>query len=401
LRRRPAVARGRTWNRRLAPLPGRSRRRGTAQQIRTIVPEVRVAAVRASDSNITVTLPATTTAFEAAIFSRAPAATSKSATWTSVIGQGGRPVAQIVALSSTTRLHRPRQRWPRTRPRCSKPSKPGPRRRHHARDSKLVQQDGSRFSRATTIASPCRPSKPRWGWLSPTSPPSRPRFACSGRRRTTACGGAVRRVITQRNIDNGSLVTSGSTFMYTLMHPTSSAPRCSSRRTRPSESGRASMQWSASPRFRIAASRQGHAHRECAAAWQPDAADRDRRSQSGRCAESRNLLHRRTVYSAQDAIDDRPGRCRGIDQNGVHVAVVENAPPICRRSPSHVIRHRGGVHDGVKPGDQVILNPMVNLAKQQGSGAVGEQDSDQLDPRGGGNCDAAPAVCNGRPAAGL
>src|ERR1700724_927608 len=43
----------------------------TAQQSRTLVPRVRVAAVRASDSKITVTLPATTTAFEAAnIFAR-------------------------------------------------------------------------------------------------------------------------------------------------------------------------------------------------------------------------------------------------------------------------------------------------------------------------------------------
>jgi multidrug efflux pump subunit AcrA (membrane-fusion protein) len=43
----------------------------TAQQSRTLVPDVRVAAVRASDSKITVTLPATTTAFEAAnIFAR-------------------------------------------------------------------------------------------------------------------------------------------------------------------------------------------------------------------------------------------------------------------------------------------------------------------------------------------
>src|SRR6266851_4663166 len=43
----------------------------TAQQSRTFVPNVRVAAVRASDSKITVTLPATTTAFEAAnIFAR-------------------------------------------------------------------------------------------------------------------------------------------------------------------------------------------------------------------------------------------------------------------------------------------------------------------------------------------
>src|SRR5712664_3617480 len=38
----------------------------TAQQSRTFVPDVRVAAVRASDSKITVSLPATTTAFEAA-----------------------------------------------------------------------------------------------------------------------------------------------------------------------------------------------------------------------------------------------------------------------------------------------------------------------------------------------
>ena len=38
----------------------------TAQQSRTFVPEVSVAAVRSSDSKITVTLPATTTAFEAA-----------------------------------------------------------------------------------------------------------------------------------------------------------------------------------------------------------------------------------------------------------------------------------------------------------------------------------------------
>ena len=43
----------------------------TMQRSRTAVPEVRLAAVRASDSKITVSLPATTTAFEAAnIFAR-------------------------------------------------------------------------------------------------------------------------------------------------------------------------------------------------------------------------------------------------------------------------------------------------------------------------------------------
>src|ERR1700748_146310 len=43
----------------------------TAQQSRSFVPDVRAATVRAGDSKITVTLPATTTAFEAAnIFAR-------------------------------------------------------------------------------------------------------------------------------------------------------------------------------------------------------------------------------------------------------------------------------------------------------------------------------------------
>ena len=43
----------------------------TAEQSRTFVPDVRVAAVRASNGKITITLPATTTAFEAAnIFAR-------------------------------------------------------------------------------------------------------------------------------------------------------------------------------------------------------------------------------------------------------------------------------------------------------------------------------------------
>src|ERR1700752_4637437 len=43
----------------------------TAEQNRTFAPDVRVAAVRASDAKMNVTLPATTTAFEAAnIFAR-------------------------------------------------------------------------------------------------------------------------------------------------------------------------------------------------------------------------------------------------------------------------------------------------------------------------------------------
>jgi multidrug efflux pump subunit AcrA (membrane-fusion protein) len=53
-----------------------------------------------------------------------------------------------------------------------------------------------------------------------------------------------------------------------------------------------------------------------------------------------------------------------FDENGQHVAVVENG--IVHMQKIVVARDFGTeveVHDGVKPGDQVILNPMVNLAE--------------------------------------
>jgi multidrug efflux pump subunit AcrA (membrane-fusion protein) len=53
-----------------------------------------------------------------------------------------------------------------------------------------------------------------------------------------------------------------------------------------------------------------------------------------------------------------------FDQNGLHVAVVENG--IAHVQKITIARDFGTeveVRDGVKPGDQVILNPMVNLAE--------------------------------------
>jgi acetyltransferase-like isoleucine patch superfamily enzyme len=53
-----------------------------------------------------------------------------------------------------------------------------------------------------------------------------------------------------------------------------------------------------------------------------------------------------------------------FDRNGVHVAVVENG--IAHLQKITIARDFGTeveVHDGVKPGDQVILNPMIDLAE--------------------------------------
>ena len=53
-----------------------------------------------------------------------------------------------------------------------------------------------------------------------------------------------------------------------------------------------------------------------------------------------------------------------FDRNGVHVAVVENG--IAHLQKITIARDFGTeveVRDGVKPGDQVILNPMIDLAE--------------------------------------
>jgi hypothetical protein len=53
-----------------------------------------------------------------------------------------------------------------------------------------------------------------------------------------------------------------------------------------------------------------------------------------------------------------------FDENGLHVAVVENGTAHLQKIT--IARDFGKeveVHDGVKPGDQLILNPVVNLTE--------------------------------------
>jgi len=172
-------------------------------------------------------------------------------------------------------------------------------------------------------------------------------------------------VITQRNIDNGSLVTSGSTFMFTLMHPNvirtqvfvpqdqafGLAPGVDAVVRVPEIPGR---------------SFPGKVTR-IASALQPG---------------SRTLLTEIDVPNPDGALDPGiyctvelfiprktpsmivPADAVVFDQNGLHVAVVENGTAHLQKIT--IARDFGTeveVHDGVRPGDQVILNPMVNLAE--------------------------------------
>ena len=59
-----------------------------------------------------------------------------------------------------------------------------------------------------------------------------------------------------------------------------------------------------------------------------------------------------------------PGDAVVFDENGLHVAVVRKGTVHLQKIT--IARDFGTeveVHDGVRPGDQVVLNPMVNLAE--------------------------------------
>jgi len=172
-------------------------------------------------------------------------------------------------------------------------------------------------------------------------------------------------VITQRNIDNGSLVTSGSTFMFTLMHPNVI---------------RTQVFVPQDEAFGLGAGVD-------AAIRVPEIPDRTFPGKVTRIASalqpgSRTLLTEIDVPNPDGALSPGiyctvelfiprktpsmiiPADAVVFDQNGLHVAVVKNGTAHLQKIT--IARDFGTeveVHDGVKPGDQVILNPMVNLAE--------------------------------------
>ena len=174
-------------------------------------------------------------------------------------------------------------------------------------------------------------------------------------------------VITQRNIDVGSLVqadaTSG-TFMFTIMHSDVIrtqvyVPQDAAFGVQPGVEAVMRVPEMPGPHLpgtvtRIANALQpGIAH----------AADRDRHPQSRRCAPCRGLLHRRAAHSPGDA---QPSHFPG---GGDHLQRRRPAGGRRRerRRAAHAHRHGprprppGRGAEGVKHGDQVILNPSVDL----------------------------------------
>ena len=339
-----------------------------AQQSRTLVPEVRVAAVRASDSKITVSLPATTTAFEAAnIFARTSGYIEKRYVDIGDRVKAGALLADITAPELDHQITQARATLAQDQATLQQTQAS-----HelaqvtNARDSKLVKQGWLTLQQGDNDRLTLEAQQAAVGVAQSNIAAQQAQIRILEQEKDyQRVVAPFDGVITQRNIDNGSLVTSGSTFMFTLMH---------------ADVIRTQVFVPQDQAFGLGPGVD-------AVVRVPEIPDRTFPGKVTRIASalqpgSRTLLTEIDVPNPDGALSPGiyctvelyiprktpsmiiPADAVVFDQNGLHVAVVENG--IVHLQKIAIARDFGTqveVHDDVKPGDQVVLNPMVNLAE--------------------------------------
>jgi RND family efflux transporter MFP subunit len=340
----------------------------TAQQSRDRVPAVRVAAVRASDSKINVTLPATTTAFEAAnILARASGYIEKRYVDIGDRVKAGALLAEITAPELDHQIAQAKATLEQDQATLQQTQASRElAQRTNARDSNLVKQGWLTLQQGDndSLTLQAQQAAVRVAESNITAQEAQIRVLEQDKayQRVVAPFDGV---ITQRNIDNGSLVQAGSTFMFTLMHPDVIrtqvfVPQDEAFGLGPGVDAVVRVPEIPGRTFPGKVTR-------IASALQPG---------------SRTLLTEIDVPNPDGALSPGiyctvelyiprktpsmiiPADAVVFDQNGLHVAVVENG--IAHLQKITIARDFGTeveVHGGVKPGDQVILNPMVNLAE--------------------------------------
>jgi len=340
----------------------------TTKRSQTRVPDVRVATVRASDSKISATLPATTTAFEAAnIFARTNGYIEKRYVDIGDRVKAGALLADITAPELDHQITQAKATLAQSQATLQQTQAS----REladvtNARDSKLVQQGWLTLQQGDNDRLTLRSQQAAVAVAQSNI------AAQDAQIRVLEQEKAYQRVvapfdgvITQRNIDNGSLVTSGSTFMYTLMHPDVIrtqvfVPQDEAFGLGPGVDAVIRVPEIPNRTFPGKVTR-------IASALQPgsrtllteiDVPNPDGALSPGIYCTVELLIPRKTpsMIIPADAVV--------FDRNGVHVAVVEDG--IVHLQKITIARDFGTeveVHEGVKPGDQVILNPMIDLAE--------------------------------------
>lgn len=352
----------------------------TAQQAGASVPDVRVATVHASDSKMHVTLPATTAAFEAAnIFARTSGYVEKRYVDIGDRVKAGALLAEIVAPELDHQIAQAQATLAQSQGNLQQTQASRELAEvTNARDSNLVKQgwltaqqgDNDRLTlRAQQAAEAVAKSN-----IAAQQAQIKVLEQDKAYQRVVAPFDGV---ITQRNIDNGSLVQAGSTFMFTLMH----ANVIRTQVFVPQDEA-FGVQAGVDAVIRVP-ELPGRAFpgkvARIATALQPgnrtllteiDVPNPDGTLQPGIYCTVELFIPRKTpsMIIPADAVV--------FDENGLHVAVVDNG--VVHMHKISIARDFGTqveVHQGVKPGDQVILNPMLNLVEGSRVAVRGPQTS--------------------------
>ncbi|MBR1125264.1 efflux RND transporter periplasmic adaptor subunit [Bradyrhizobium lablabi] len=339
----------------------------TAQQRRTMVPVVRVATIRNSDSTINVSLPATTTAFEAAnILARTSGYIEKRYVDIGDRVKAGALLADITAPELDHQIAQAKATLVQNQATLQQTQASQELAQvTNARDSKLVKQGWLTLQqgdndRLTLQAQQAAVSVAQAN-IEAQQAQIRILEQEKAYQRVVAPFDGV---ITQRAVDNGSLVQAGSTFMFTLQHPDVIrtqvfVPQDQAFGLGPGVDAVVRVPEIPGRTFPGKVTR-------IASALQPgsrtllteiDVPNPDGALSPGVYCTVELFIPRKTpsMIVPADAVI--------FDQAGVHVAVVEG--DTVRMQKITIARDFGTeveVHDGVKAGDQVVLNPMVNLA---------------------------------------
>jgi RND family efflux transporter MFP subunit len=339
----------------------------TAAQNRDFVANVRVAAVQNNSSFATVTLPATTTAFEAAnIFARTSGYVEKRHVDIGDRVKAGALLAEITAPELDHQIAQAQATL--TQDQATLQQTQASRELAqvtNSRDSNLVKQGWLTLQQGDNDRLTLAAQQAAVGVAQSNIAAQQAQIRILEQEKAyQSVVAPFDGVVTQRNIDNGSLVQSGSTLMFTMMH---------------SDVIRIQLFVPQDEAFGVAPGVDAVVH-------VPEIPDRSFRGKVTRIASalqpgSRTLLTEIDVPNPDGALSPGiyctvdlhiprktpslivPADAVVFDQDGLHVALVEQGRVhIQKISIARDFGNEVEVKDGVKPGDQVILNPMVNLA---------------------------------------
>jgi RND family efflux transporter MFP subunit len=338
-----------------------------AEQQRSLVPNVRVAAVRPSDGMMTVSLPATTTAFEAAnIFARTSGYIEKRYVDIGDQVKAGTLLAEIIAPELDHQISEAQATLKQNQATLHQTEASRDLARvTNARDSGLVKQGWLTLQQGDNDRLTLAAQESAVGVAQSNIAAQEAQIKVLGQEKDyQRVVAPFDGIVTQRYIDNGSLVQSGSTMMYTMMH---------------SNVIRIQLYVPQDEAFGVEPGVKAVVH-------VPEIPNRDFPGTVTRIARalqpgSRTLLTEIDVPNPDGALSPGiycivdlhiprktpsfvvPADAIIFNEDGLHVAVVKNgAVHLQKISIARDFGKQVEVREGVGSGDLVVLNPRVDIA---------------------------------------